>query len=100
MCQYILLASTNHAPANKYCIVELYIKVLFFASLVSCPSLTAPNNGMINCTGNMSGDPCTFSCDQGYELSGNETRTCQINTTWSGDDVTCTPGTYVCMCVF
>ncbi|XP_065916123.1 uncharacterized protein [Dysidea avara] len=58
---------------------------------VSCPSLTAPNNGMIDCTGNMFEDTCTFSCDQGYELSGNETRTCQSNTTWNGTDVMCTP---------
>ncbi|XP_065916129.1 adhesion G protein-coupled receptor E2-like isoform X3 [Dysidea avara] len=58
---------------------------------VSCPSLTAPNNGMINCTGNMFEDTCTFSCDQGYELSGSETRTCQSNTTWNGTDVMCTP---------
>ncbi|XP_065916114.1 uncharacterized protein [Dysidea avara] len=58
---------------------------------VSCPSLTAPNNGMIDCTGNMFEDTCTFSCDQGYELSGSETRTCQSNTTWNGTDVMCTP---------
>ncbi|XP_065916119.1 uncharacterized protein [Dysidea avara] len=58
---------------------------------VSCPSLAAPNNGMIDCTGNMFEDTCTFSCDQGYELNGNETRTCQSNTTWNGTDVMCTP---------
>ena len=43
-------------------------------------------------------DTCTFSCDQGYELSGSETRTCQSNTTWNGTDVMCTPG--MCVCVF
>jgi len=63
---------------------------------VPCPPLTAPNNGMINCPGNMFEDTCTFSCDQGYELSGSETWTCQSNTTWNGSDVMCTPGKFVC----
>ena len=46
---------------------------------MSCPPLTAPNNGMTNCTGNMFEDTCTFSCDQGYELSGREN--CQSDRT-------------------
>ena len=61
---------------------------------MSCPPLTAPNNGMINCTGNEFEDTCTFSCDQGYELSGSETQTCQSSTIWNGSDVMCTPGKF------
>jgi len=57
-----------------------------------CPPLTAPNNGTINCTGNMFEDNCTFSCDRGYELSGSEYRTCQSDQSWNGTGVTCMPG--------
>ena len=47
---------------------------------------------MISCTGNEVGDTCTVSCDDGYELSGSETRTCQGDGTWSGTDATCSAG--------
>jgi len=59
---------------------------------VSCPSLTAPNNGTIDCTGSLFEDTCTFLCDDGYELTGSENRTCQSNRTWSGTEAICTRG--------
>ena len=63
-----------------------------FTSVVQCPPLTAPDNGMISCTGNEVGDTCTISCDDGYELGGSETRTCQGDGSWSGTDATCSAG--------
>jgi len=62
--------------------------------LVECEPLTAPDNGMISCVGNMFGDTCTITCDAGYELSGNETRTCQSDQIWSGIDTTCAAGNF------
>ena len=62
------------------------------STVVQCPTLTAPDNGMIFCTGNEIGDTCTVSCDDGYESSGSETRTCQGDGTWSGTDATCSAG--------
>jgi len=59
---------------------------------VSCPPLSAPDNGMIDCTGNVFEDTCTFSCDDNYDLVGSETRTCQSDRTWSGTEATCTLG--------
>ena len=59
---------------------------------MSCQQLTAPDNGMIDCTGNVFEDTCTFSCDDNYELSGSETRTCQSDRTWSGTEAMCTLG--------
>ena len=50
---------------------------------------------MISCTGNEVGDTCTVSCDDGYELGGSETRTCQGDGTWSGTDATCSAGIIV-----
>ena len=43
------------------------------------------------------GDTCSFTCNTGYELTGSDTRTCQSDGSWSGSDVTCARGNYVCM---
>ena len=62
---------------------------------VSCPSLTDPNNGTINCSLGDDGvpsyeDTCSFTCNTGYELTGiYSERTCQSNDSWSGSPVSC-----------
>jgi len=61
-------------------------------AVVQCQSLTAPGNGIVFCTGNDVGDTCTVTCDDGFELSGSETRTCQNDSMWSGTDATCSTG--------
>ena len=38
------------------------------------------------------GDTCSFTCNIGYELTGSDIRTCQINGSWSGSDVVCRRG--------
>ncbi|XP_019643174.1 PREDICTED: CUB and sushi domain-containing protein 3-like [Branchiostoma belcheri] len=69
---------------------------------VRCPVLPIPANGRISCDNGSSfrfPENCSFSCDPGYELhvSGNNSRTCQADGTWSGSDVTCVacPSGYV-----
>ena len=57
-----------------------------------CSPLTTPSNGLISCSGDGDpsyGDTCNFTCDIGYELTGSESRTCQINGTWSGSIAMC-----------
>ncbi|XP_065899286.1 tyrosine-protein kinase receptor TYRO3-like isoform X3 [Dysidea avara] len=34
-------------------------------------------------------DTCDFTCDNGFELTGSDTRTCQSDGNWSGSNVTC-----------
>ena len=51
-------------------------------------------NGMINCSlavDNVASfrDFCSFSCNTGYELTGSDTRTCQSDGSWSGNDAEC-----------
>jgi len=65
--------------------------------LVSCPSLTDPNNGLITCSLGGDGvpsyeDTCSFTCNTGYDLTGSDTRTCQINGSWSGPEIMCGRG--------
>ena len=57
-------------------------------------------NGKVDCSlGDVgipsNGDTCSFTCNDGYELTGNDsydTRTCQSNGTWSGSDSVCRRG--------
>ena len=63
---------------------------MFF--LVDCPVLDDPDNGTVNCTLGDDGvssyeDTCNYTCDPGYELSGNNQRICLSNGRWSDDDV-------------
>jgi len=66
--------------------------LLFIFSLVTCLPLTAPDNGMIVCTGNLFEDTCTITCNPGYELTGSGITTCLSNQTWSGTDAICIEG--------
>ena len=65
--------------------------------LVSCPSLSDPDNGMISCSLGGDGvpsyeDTCTYTCNTGYELIGSPTRTCQSDGSWSSSAPMCTRG--------
>ena len=44
-------------------------------------------------------DTCSFTCNTGYELTGSDTRTCQIDGSWSGSETMCRRGVYVCILV-
>jgi len=67
--------------------------LIFFPLVITCPVLSAPDNGQISCSpGNDSpGDTCTFTCDDGFQIEGTQSRTCQDDGTWNGeDDTVCT----------
>ncbi|XP_078661576.1 polycystin-1-like protein 2 [Branchiostoma floridae x Branchiostoma belcheri] len=53
-----------------------------------CQQLMAPSNGNIS-GGSSYEDVVAYHCDPGYEISGDEERTCQSNQTWSGTQPTC-----------
>jgi len=65
-----------------------------------CPIPSNPMNGMYNCPMGADGvlsyeDICTLMCDPGYEVDGNEMRTCQSNGSFSGTDATCSLSMYI-----
>ena len=67
--------------------------------IVSCSLLTNPNDGMINCSFGDDGVPsyediCSFTCNNGYELTNSDTRACQSNGSCSGSDDVCRRGNY------
>ncbi|MBX3268954.1 MAG: hypothetical protein KF729_01765 [Sandaracinaceae bacterium] len=55
------------------------------------PALVAPANGSVDRTTGPPGTVATFSCDDGFALSGAPTRTCQAGGAWSGESPTCIP---------
>ena len=65
-----------------------------------CDDLSVPSNGEIaSCDSfkvgvSYEGDTCNFTCNTGYELTGNDTRTCQSDGNWSGTDDVCRRGRY------
>ena len=60
-----------------------------------------PENGVNNCSLGDDGvpsyeDSCNFICNTGYELTGNDTRTCESDGSWSGSETLCIRGKYNC----
>ena len=57
---------------------------------MDCGSLNDPGNGSVNHTsGTTFGQTITYSCNTGYNLVGDSTRTCQATGEWSGSAPTC-----------
>ena len=48
-----------------------------------------PENGMVMMTGNSVGDTATYSCDDGFSLSGVDMVTCQDDGQWSDPPPIC-----------
>ena len=57
---------------------------------VDCGTLTDPANGQVGHTaGTTFGQTAAYSCDTGYNLVGDNNRTCQATGRWSGYTPTC-----------
>ena len=68
--------------------------------LHACAELTDPANGNVDVTdGTNTGSVATYSCDDGYTLSGSETRTCEEGGLWSGDAPVCEGKVVVVQCI-
>ena len=62
----------------------------FFLAVVDCGNLSDPANGQVDHTaGTTFGQTATYSCNTGYNLVGDNTRTCQASGNWSGSAATC-----------
>ena len=62
---------------------------MFLHAAAMCPELQPPANGLIVTTGTQFGSTATYSCLPGFNLVGNEQRTCQANGFWSGIEPFC-----------
>lgn len=56
---------------------------VFFPEL-SCGTLANPQNGQVTFSSTSIGATAQYSCNPGFILVGDKTRTCQSNREWSG----------------
>ena len=59
------------------------------STAIMCPTLPDPLNGTVTWTSLTPGSIATYTCDEGFELTGEGNRTCQNDGTWSDDPPTC-----------
>ena len=70
--------------------------ISFFQTVVDCSALTDPLNGQVSHTaGTTFGQTATYSCNTGYNLVGDSTRTCEADGMWSGSAPTCQRMLYI-----
>lgn len=77
---------------HKWCFIKkITFQVIAFDFFLAkdCGLLRAPVNG--STVGNLSTFPnkVFFQCDEGFILKGSETRQCQANGLWTGNETTC-----------
>ena len=56
---------------------------------MNCGSLEAPENGAVSLDTTILGGLATYNCSVGYNLMGDEQRTCTTEGVWSGSDPEC-----------
>lgn len=59
-------------------------------SSIDCGALTPPADGMVDVPSTGFSSVATYTCNDGYVLMGDTTRTCQNDSMWSGAEPTCT----------
>ena len=63
--------------------------IFLILAVVDCGNLTDPLNGQVNTSGTTFRQTATYSCNTGYNLVGDSTRTCQATGEWSGSAPSC-----------
>ena len=64
--------------------------LFLFLTVVDCGTLNDPANGNVSHTaGTTFGQTANYTCNTGYRLVGDSTRTCQATGVWSGSAPTC-----------
>lgn len=57
--------------------------------VVECEDLLDPLNGMVMLMGRTPGSMAMYTCEMGFMLEGDMTRTCRPDGEWSGDEPVC-----------
>ena len=59
------------------------------SSAVDCPALEKPSDGCVEVPSLKQGTNATYSCNEGYNMMGDSSRTCDSTATWTGNAPTC-----------
>ena len=65
------------------------LTLCYIYSDLTCLELPNPENGLVTITGTDIGDLATYSCNEGFVLEGDATRTCGQPGFWSGAEPIC-----------
>ena len=84
---------------NKIVIIPWKINakhtVVNIVYLVDCGGLSSPTNGQVSFTTTTFGSMVSYTCNSGYMLEGGiQSRSCQAEGLWSGNDRTCARTNY------
>ena len=73
-----------------------------YCELVKCGHLAKPKNGHVRCDDkNWFNSTCTYECNLGYRIEGQESRTCKETGFWTGgQDPTCKRKLYIFEIIF
>ena len=63
--------------------------ILCFSIAIDCGPLTDPGNGLVMVSTTIFMSTAAYSCNSGYTLEGDISRTCQFNGSWSGAEPAC-----------
>ena len=75
-------------PAPLIHLNIIYNLIITFISAL-CQPLNPPSNGAVTWDGLTKGSTANYTCDSGYYVTGDNTRTCQ-NGRWTGQPPVCT----------
>ena len=81
------LGHTNILSYRKISTSRVYTKFVLSNSV--CLDLSTPADGSVTVNGYTTGDTAVYSCNNGFELVGNVSRTCMSISEWSGEPPTC-----------
>ena len=73
---------------SKFNVVNAVLRCIS-QSVVNCGALEVPTQSLVTVADTVFGSVATYTCDTGYNLNGDDTRTCQADGTWSGVEPTC-----------
>ena len=76
------------------CVIHCTWRYYTYSAVLSTPAISCgdpgtPTNGRHNVSSTTYNSVVTYTCDDGYTLQGNSSRTCQSNGNWSGSVPQC-----------
>ena len=89
-CKFFIANSLLKEWLLRFIDACIYLHLFLIYIAVDCGTLTNPVNGQVTHTaGTTFGRTATYSCNTGYNLVGDSTRTCQATRVWSGSPPSC-----------